>query len=228
MASGKRRGWSLRAWWWWIFFMIFLHLLIRRIRKHGGTSCWTEKGLTLRLTIHLLEHSSSFCTWIIQCIEQLFFVKTSSSIAADATVRWLTITWVKKVESSADAFATRINITSIEKMFMTADEFIIEGFNNAEIAKSAELNLDQAHSSFERSIWCFEQARNHKFAAKARVYHKTIQFRLDLASQRFSDDANDQTVIETKGTQIIELPISEGLLSEVMNVFYSISPIVPT
>jgi len=111
---------------------------------------------------------------------------------------------------------------------MTADEFIIEGFNNTEMAKSAELDLDQAHSSFERSIWCFEQAGNHKLAAKARVHSKTIQFGLDLTSRHFSDDANDQTVIETKGTQIIEFLISEGLLSEVMNVFYSISPIVPT
>ena len=112
-------------------------------------------------------------------------------------------------------------------MSVTADEFIIEGFNNAEMAESADLGLDQAHSLFKRSIWCFEQAGNHELSAKATVHRKTIQFRLDLASQRFSDDANDQTVIETNGAQIIESLISEGLLSEVMNVFYSISPIVP-
>jgi G:T-mismatch repair DNA endonuclease (very short patch repair protein) len=59
-------------------------------------------------------------------------------------------------------------------------------------------------SLFERSIWCFEQAGNHELSAKARVHRKTTQFWLDLVSQRFSDDANDQTVIETNGAQIIE------------------------
>jgi hypothetical protein len=47
-------------------------------------------------------------------------------------------------------------------MSVTADEFIIEGFNNAEMAESADLGLDQAHSLFKRSIWCFEQAGNHE------------------------------------------------------------------
>jgi hypothetical protein len=37
-------------------------------------------------------------------------------------------------------------------MSMTADEFIIEGFSNAEMAESADLGLDQAHSFFVREV----------------------------------------------------------------------------
>lgn len=180
-------------------------------------------------------------TGITRCIERLFFVETSSSIAGDAAVRWLTTLTVKKVgpapgknevqETFAEALATRNNITNIESMSMTADEFIGEGFNNAEIAESAELDLEQAHSSLERSIWCFEQGGNHELAAKARAHRQSIQFRLGLVppheQQCISDGINGQNLIEVKGAQIMESLISEGLLFEVLNIFYSISPFIP-
>ncbi len=178
-------------------------------------------------------------TGITRCIERLFFVETSASIAGDAVVRWLTTTSVRKDASAAgryegrlfeEALATRNNITNIESMSMTSDEFISEGLNNAEIAESAELELEQAHSAIDRSIWCFEQAGNHELAAKARVHRQAIDFRLDLVSPhqrwRLSDDVSDHSVIEMKGAQIIESLTSEGLLFEVLNIFYSISPFI--
>lgn len=178
-------------------------------------------------------------TGITRCIERLFFVETSSSIAGDAIVRWLTTSSVKKVEPAAgrheghrfsEALATRNNINNIESMSMTADEFLIDGFNNAEMAESVELGLEQAHHSLDRSIWCFEQAGNHELAGKARVHRLSIQFRLDLVplqqQRRASNDVNDQSIFEVKGAQMMESLTTEGLLFEVLNIFYSISSFI--
>ena len=103
-------------------------------------------------------------------------------------------------------------------MAMTSDEFLSEGFNNAEQGESAE-ELDSAYIALDRAVWCFEQADNLHLAAKARTHRLSITFRLDLAK-----DIGDKDMVEVKGAQMVESLTREGLLLEVMNVFYSIRP----
>lgn len=164
-------------------------------------------------------------TGITRCIERLFFVETSASVAGDAVVRWLTTTSLKKADTT-EVLATRNNITNIESMSMTADEFLGEGFNNAEMAESAELDLEQARYALDRSIWCFEQAGSHELAAKARTHRQSIQFRLDLVQQFGTDDSTAQLVIEMKGAQMMESLKAEGLLIELLNLYYSMKPFI--
>ena len=224
-----------------VMLLNFFHELPSSLQKPWRNLLLNREGLDFEVKHPLVGTQLKLLyTGITRCIERLFFVETSSSVAGNATRRWLTAS-VKKAgpapgrhevqEVFADALATRNNITNIESMSMTADEFLVEGFNNAEIAESVELDLEQAHSSLERSIWCFEQAGNHELAAKARAHRQSIQFRLDLVppheQQRKSHGINDPHLIEMKGAKIMESLISEGLLFEVLNIFYSISPFIP-
>ena len=154
------------------------------------------------------NHLKLVYTGITRCIERLFFVETSSSIAGDTIVRWL----------KQNSLATKNNVNDIEAMAMTSDEFLREGFNNAEQGESAE-ELDSAYIALDRAVWCFEQADNLHLAAKARTHRLSITFRLDLAK-----DIGDEDMVEVKGAQMVESLTREGLLLEVMNVFYSIRP----
>lgn len=158
-------------------------------------------------------------TGITRCIEKLFFVETSSSIAGDAAARWLTTTSVKSSKRGAlqQALATRNNVTNIDAMAMTADEFVVEGFNSAEMAESVEVELEQAQTSLDRAIWCFEQAGALDLAAKARTHRLSIQFRLE-------PNENDASIVEMKAAKIMAALCREGLLQEIVNVFYFIGP----
>ena len=72
------------------------------------------------------------------------------------------------------------SILNVESMSMTADQFLSEGFNNAETDESTELDLELVHRFLDRSIWCFEQAGYPEFAATARTHRQSIKFRLGL------------------------------------------------
>ncbi len=191
-----------------------------------------REGLDFEAKYPLVEMQLKLLyTGITRCIERLFFAETSSSIAGDTIVRWLTTSSVKKGQpgigkqgghSCVEALATRNSISNVESMSMTADQFLSEGFNNAEMAESAELGLELAHGFLDRSIWCFEQAGNPELAAKARTHRQSIKFRLGLVPLHQDQYGHDQVMMFA--AQIIESLASEGLLSEVLNVFYSIRP----
>ena len=89
-------------------------------------------------------------------------------------------------------------------------------------------NLEQAQTSLEREIWCFEQADSSELAAKARTHRLSIQFRLNLTSAHHERNTNDQAVVEMKGAQLMAPLAKEGLLYEVLNVFSSIRPFLST
>lgn len=167
-------------------------------------------------------HLKLLYTGITRCIEKLFFVETVKSIAGDTVVRWLISTSMTK-QSGGHAFATKNNINDIEAMAMTADEFITEGFNNAEMAESTELDLEQSFNALDRSVYCFEQAGNLKLASKARTHRQSIKFR-----QNLGNIINDKEMVEMKGSQIMESLAKEDLLFEVLNLFYSIGPYLST
>ena len=158
-------------------------------------------------------HLKLLYTGITRCIERLFFVETKSSIAGDTLVRWL----------KQNALATKNNINDIESMAMTSDEFLSEGFNNAEQAESAE-ELDLAYIALDRAVWCFEQADNIELAAKARIHSSSIEFRLDLQPPYDEKKANDRALIEMRSAQLMESLTKEGFLLEVLNIFSSVTP----
>ena len=88
-------------------------------------------------------HLKLIYTATTRCIEQLFFAETGSSIAGDAAMRWLTTT---KASSAAyeEAIATHNNVSDLDSMIMTNDEFCIAGIDNAELAASPDIELEQA------------------------------------------------------------------------------------
>lgn len=208
----------------------FFHELPSSLQKPWRNLLLGREGLDFEFKYPLVGTQLKLLyTGITRCIERLFFVETSVSIAGDAVVRWLTTTSLKKAgDSTTEVLATRNNVTNVESMSMTADEFLGEGFNNAEMAESAELELEQAHNALDRSIWCFEQAGSHELAAKARTHRQSIQFRLDLVQQQQlgTDDSTAQLVIEMKGAQMMESLQAEGLLIELLNLFYSMKPFI--
>ena len=158
-------------------------------------------------------------TGITRCIEKLFFVETSSSTAGKATIRWLT----KKDPGGQGSFATQNHIDDIEAMSMTADEFVGEGINNAELSQSVE-DVDEVLLLLERAVWCFEQADNTKLAAKARMQHSSVLFLQELQTLREQDGVQNDAVIEMKACNMMESLSREGLFFEVLNTFYAVRP----
>jgi len=135
-----------------VILLNFFHELPSYLHKPWRNLLLDREGLDFETKYPLVGTQLKLLyTGITRCIERLFFVETSSSIAGDTTVRWLTTSSVKNNkpgvtnqgrQNPGDALATRNNINDIEAMSMTSDEFVIEGFNNAEMAESAELNLE--------------------------------------------------------------------------------------
>ena len=157
-------------------------------------------------------------TGVTRCIEKLFFVETKSSIAGDASIRWLT----KKV-SDRSSYATRNNINDVEAMSMTSDEFISEGINNAELAQAAD-ELSEAQLLLDKSIWCFEQTDVIELAAKARIHYSSILFRMEIEMSNEHKNENELVVIQMRAAQLIDSLTKEGLLFEVLNIILSVTP----
>ena len=158
-------------------------------------------------------------TGITRCIEKLFFVETSSSTAGKGSIRWLT----KRFPGSEKCFATMNNIDDVEAMSMTADEFVGDGINNAELSESAE-DLDEAERYLERALWCFEQADNADLAAKARIQHSSVLFRRELQTSRDEIGVNNHAIIEMRAAKMMGSLCREGFFFEAINMFYSIRP----
>jgi len=106
---------------------------------------------------------------------------------------------------------------------MTADEFVCDGINNADLSQSAE-DLDEAELLLGRAVWCFEQADNTDLAAKARMQHSSVLFRRELQTSRDQNGAHNHAVFEMKAANMMESLGREGLFFEVLNTFYAIKP----
>ena len=172
-------------------------------------------------------HLKLLYTAITRCIERLFFVETKGSVAGDAAVRRLTTTSVKHLGDECRALATRSNVHDIDAMVMTKDEFLAEGLSSAEMAESDRANLDQALTSLNRAIFYFEKAGHARYASKARAHRSSIIFRLEInAHARESLNQEDGLIIETKVARLMENLVKEGLLQEVLDLFYSTAPIL--
>lgn len=158
-------------------------------------------------------------TGITRSIDQLYFVESSSSIAGDAAVRWLTTTTVPKGNSrqASGALATNSNISNLDAMALTCDEWIASGIDIAEMAEDDEMELQNALSLLDRSVYCFDQAQSTELATKARAHRQSAQFRLELTKPTLSLSVpSDVGTVEQKAAQLFGSIIVENLFKEAM------------
>ncbi|KAL9181777.1 hypothetical protein ACHAXT_012120 [Thalassiosira profunda] len=166
------------------------------------------------------SHLKLIYTAITRCIETLFFAETSTSTAGDAAVKWLTSTRTTGEEGSSDVLATQNALSDdLESMEMTADEFCVVGIDNAELAGSPDIELDQALSYLERAIYCFQTAQQSDLVAKAQTHRLSIVLREKLSKCTEVDDDCERDVANT-ATSLLK----EGLLEECMNLLNSFAP----
>jgi hypothetical protein len=157
-----------------------------------------------------------------RCIEQLFIAETKSSVAGDATVRWLTTT-MKKEEGNGASFATINSVGDLESMSMTNDEFCVVGIDNAELAGSPDIELDQTISYLDRAIYCFKKASSPELVVKAQTHKQSVHLRSKLASLSDNDDKNQ---IEEEAAPVIEKLLSENLLLECTSLLNALIPLL--
>lgn len=164
-------------------------------------------------------------TGITRSIEQLYFVETSSSVAGDATNRWLTTTTTTTdtLKGVHEALATKSNINNLDSMAMTHDEWITSGIDNAEMAEEDEIELRNALSLLDRSVYCFEQAQSADLAAKARAQRRSVEFRSDISMMTTSIDP---IAIERKTAQLLGTLLSENLFGEAVRLLNSTLPML--
>ena len=69
-------------------------------------------------------------------------------------------------------------------MIMTNDEFCIAGIDNAELAASPDIELEQASSYLKRAIYCFDKAQSSELVAKANAHLDSVQLRAKYAQAK--------------------------------------------
>jgi hypothetical protein len=145
-------------------------------------------------------------TGITRSIEQLYFIETSTSVAGDATLRWLTTNTTASKDGTRDeSLATKSNINNLDSMAMTCDEWISSGIDNAEMAEGDEIDPKNAVALLDRSVYCFEQAQTAELAAKARAHRQSVNFRLQHLDAMMSKASNDARTTERKAAQLFGL-----------------------
>jgi hypothetical protein len=170
-------------------------------------------------------HLKLLYTAITRCIQRLFFAETSSSIAGDAFVRWLTTT--KKASdpnTRKEALAVKSSVYDVEKMVRTPDEWRSAGLDNAVMAESSE-DLSKSESWLEKATYCFDQVGDAALASKARSHRSSIRFRLNLDRIICSDEETvDVAQTELGAALLMEELLAEQLLLEAREVCCSIFP----
>jgi len=164
-------------------------------------------------------HLKLMYTGVTRCIEQLFFAETTPSDAGNAAVRWLTTK--KKDHADGEALATKNDVTELESMTMTNDEFQIMGVENAEQAKSPCIELHQAMEYLQNSVYCFDKA-DSPLKAKAEAHLKSLELRSKVIS---TNDYYDTVEIEV--AEVVEQLLREDLLSETVCLINDIKPRLP-
>ena len=155
---------------------------------------------------------------------QLFIAETRSSAAGDAAMRWLTSKKSQPTQEQTvgDALCTHNNVNDIDSMAMTVDEFSIAGIDNAELAESSEIDLEQSISYLDRAIYCFDKAQNKDLLSKARAHRRSIDWR----EKHFHMDASPEepNLLEAEAAQLAQALLTEGLYLECVNLLTFAAP----
>ena len=168
-------------------------------------------------------HLKLMYTGVTRCIEQLFFAETISSDAGTAAVRWLTTKKKDHADGDGEALATKNDVTELESMSMTNDEFQIMGIENAEQAESSSIELIQAMEYLRNAVYCFDMADSPRLKVKAEAHLKSLELRSKVIST--SDD--DYETVENEAAEVVEQLLREDLLSETVSLINDITPRLP-
>ena len=87
---------------------------------------------------------------------------------------------------------------------MTNDEFCIAGIDNAELAASPDIELEQASSYLKRAIYCFDKAQSSELVAKANAHLESVQLRAKYAQAK-SFTHNELEAVERETAQLTQL-----------------------
>ena len=184
-----------------------------------------EEGSDFELRYPLVEtHLKLIYTATTRCIEQLFFAETTSSIAGDAAMRWLTTIKAKAAsDMNGEAIATHNNVSDLDSMIMTNDEFCIAGIDNAELAASPDIELEQASRYLKRAIYCFEKAQSSELVAKANTHLLSVELRAKYTHVK-SFTHNELEDVERETANLTQLLLKENLMLECMKLLDNITP----
>jgi len=149
------------------------------------------------------------------------FLRFATEVASDKK------NYDKKNGRHSLSICTKNNTDNIENLTLTQDEWTASGITNAEAAE-AEFGTDSesARSLMEKAIYCFRQASNDGFEAKARAQASSFDFRsalfaidrLGSTGTHFSKDGEDDRTsiseLEKTGAELMEKLLKENLLAE--------------
>ena len=190
-----------------------------------------EEGSDFELRYPLVEtHLKLIYTATTRCIEQLFFAETTSSIAGDAAMRWLTTIKAKaasdtttSAHSNEEAIATHNNVSDLDSMIMTNDEFCIAGIDNAELAASPDIELEEAMRYLKRAIYCFEKVQSSELVTKANAHLLSVELRAKYTHVK-SFTHNELEDVERETANLTQLLLKENLMLECMKLLEFITP----
>ena len=131
-----------------------------------------------------------------------------------------------KDRANSEALATINNVRDLESMTMTNDEFCVVGIDNAELAGSSEVELEQALSYLDRAIYCFREAQSSELVTKAQAQCRSVRLREKLIQIDSSTTMHGMETIEREAAQVLELLLRENLLLECMNLLSSITHVL--
>lgn len=216
-----------------VIILDFFNEIPSSLQKAWRNLLLNREGSDFEQKYPLIEtHLKLIYTATTRCIEQLFFAETSPSTAGDAAVRWLTTSQTAvsgdTTTTMKDSIATHNNVSDLESMIMTNDEFCIAGIDNAELATSSDIELDEASSFLKRAIYCFEKAQSSELIAKANAHLLSIQFRSKHAIDVKSYSADKLEILEREVAQLVQSLLEENLWSECMNLLDIITPHLDT
>jgi len=180
-----------------------------------------REGPDFELLYPLVEtHLKLIYTAITRSIEQLFFAESTSSIAGNAAMRWLTTKATPDPTTTTDqyeAIATHNNVSNLESMMMTNDEFCRAGIDNAEQAESFDTEPRKAAGYLDRAIYCFDKAQNPVLLGKANKHLQSVQLRnKNNLMKSFTED--ELSVLESEVAHLLEALIREDLQSECLRL----------
>ena len=176
-----------------------------------------REGSDFELKYPLVEtHLKLIYTATTRCIEQLFFAETCSSIAGDAATRWLTSTKPSNDDTTlnTEAIATHNNVSDLDSMIMTNDEWCIAGIDNAELASSPDIDLEQSISYLNRAIYCLDKAQNSELVAKANTHLQSVQLRSKTITQDVYSSSDKLGAMEREVAELTRSLLKEDLVSE--------------
>jgi len=185
-----------------------------------------ERTFEFRNKHPLVEtHLKFIYTAVTRSIETLYFAETHSSDAGDAACRWLL---QGELQPDGKAIATRNKVDDlrVERAIMTNDELCVVGIENAEMALSSDLGIDQAINFLQRAKDAFEQAQNSDLCLKATVHRNSLLQRSEILRAAQSTGLFETASVEKNTAKVAASLLEENNLEETATLINALSPLL--